>query len=61
MTDSLSAYTLTSNLALVSTTNLYTDLDSLPDLSVYATNDTLGSYTVTSDLSAVATSNDYDD
>ena len=61
MTDSLSAYTLTSNLALVSTSNLYTDLDSLPDLSVYATNDTLGSYTVTSDLSAVATSNDYDD
>ena len=28
MTDSLSAYTLTSNLALVSTSNLYTDLDS---------------------------------
>ena len=52
---------MTSSLALVSTSNLYTDLDSLPELSVYATNDTVGSYTATSDLSAVATSNDYDD
>ncbi|SVA08695.1 uncharacterized protein METZ01_LOCUS61549, partial [marine metagenome] len=44
MSDSLSQYTLTANLAAVALSNDYNDLSNLPDLDQYATLDTLGTY-----------------
>jgi len=44
MSDSLSQYTLTANLAAVALSNDYNDLNNLPDLDQYATLDTLGTY-----------------
>ena len=48
-------YAMVSDTAKYAQHGNYTNLDSLPDLSVYATNDTLDSYTLTSDLNEFAT------
>jgi len=48
-------YAMVSDTAKYAQRGNYTNLDSLPDLSVYATNDTLDSYNLTSDLNEFAT------
>ncbi|MDP6401503.1 MAG: hypothetical protein QF622_09065, partial [Candidatus Marinimicrobia bacterium] len=54
-------YSVVSDTAKYAQTANYTDLDSLPDLSIYANIDTLTSYPLISNLDSVAFTGDYND